>query len=67
MEELQHVRHIPSTGDRATYEQKPEGSEGESHAEIWKKAFRQKECKGLETNTCYEGGTRRSVWLERSG
>lgn len=43
MEELQHMRHIPSTGEKATYELKPEGHEGGSHVEMWEKVFRQKE------------------------
>ena len=32
-EELQYVRHIPSTGEKETYEQRPEGSKGGSHIE----------------------------------
>lgn len=41
-EELQYVRHIPSTGEKVTYEQRPEGSKGGSHVER-EKACRQKE------------------------
>lgn len=65
VKERQHVRHIPSTADKGTYEQRSEVSKRGSCVKIWGKRLSRRNSKCKKNKHLL--WTRISVWLEKSG